>query len=271
MNIFKKLYWKITAPLKNAILGDGVVVDIRERLVHIEDKITPSPPPPYANSKFATLSYAQLGEDTVIMKLFTEVLKIKKPTYIDIGAHHPYEISNTALFYKNGCWGINIEANPNLFALFEQERPHALNLCCGVGGNSVNGATMPFYMIDERSGRNSFAKAIVEGFVRDNPQFSIREVKQIPVKSLRAIFAENQVECCPDYMTIDIEGMEYETLRDFDLTADAPKVITLEINSYTTQGNLLTALLEESGYFLWLKIYHNYTFVKNEYKGYVYA
>lgn len=48
---------------------------------------------------------------------------IKKPSYIDIGAHHPYEISNTAIFYMNGCRGVNVEANPNLIDEFYKERP----------------------------------------------------------------------------------------------------------------------------------------------------
>lgn len=271
MNIAKKLYWKIVNPLKLSIVNDVAINELRERLIHIEDEITPSPPESVLYDNSSVSSYAQQGENVVIMKLFTEVLKITRPSYIDIGAHHPYEISNTALFYSAGCWGINIEANPNLFPLFESERPHALNLCCGVGGKDADGTMMPFYMIDERSGRNSFNKLLVDCFIRDNPQFRIQEVRQIPIKSLRTIFTENGIEHCPDYMSIDIEGMEYDALRDFDLKDDGPKVLTLEISSYSGQGNLLKKLLSESGYFPWLKIYHNYTYIRNEYQEKVYA
>lgn len=72
---------------------------------------------------------------------------IKKPSYIDIGAHHPYEISNTAIFYMNGCRGVNVEANPNLIDEFYKERPDDINICCGVGNHP---GKMPFYMIDEK-------------------------------------------------------------------------------------------------------------------------
>lgn len=216
--------------------------------------------------EFATSSYSQFGEDVIIMKLFSEVLKIKQPTFIDIGAHHPYEISNTAIFYEKGCKGIDIEANPNLFSLFEKERPHSINICCGVADKKSDGSTMPFYMIDEKSGRNSFDKSLVDGFIRDNPSFRIQEIKQIPVKSLETILKENNIYKCPEYMSIDIEGMEFEVLKDFDLKNRGPKVITIEISSYSNKSKLLKEFLERSGYFLWLKIYHNYTFCKNEYK-----
>jgi len=47
-------------------------------------------------------SYAQCGEDLIVKFIFDNVLKINKPTFIDIGANHPYIGNNTFLFYKNG-------------------------------------------------------------------------------------------------------------------------------------------------------------------------
>jgi hypothetical protein len=57
------------------------------------------------------VSYSQCGEDIIINFILT-CLKIDKPTYMDIGAHHPFRFSNTALFYEAGCHGINIEPDP---------------------------------------------------------------------------------------------------------------------------------------------------------------
>jgi hypothetical protein len=37
----------------------------------------------------------------VIVKFIFDCIGISKPTYLDVGAHHPY-ISNTALFYESG-------------------------------------------------------------------------------------------------------------------------------------------------------------------------
>ena len=46
-------------------------------------------------------SYSQTGEDIIIKTALAD-LGISKPSYLDIGAHHPYYLNNTALFYKQG-------------------------------------------------------------------------------------------------------------------------------------------------------------------------
>ena len=49
------------------------------------------------NNQFLKKSYSQCGEDLIVKFIF-DILNIKNPSYIDIGAHHPNYISNTALF-----------------------------------------------------------------------------------------------------------------------------------------------------------------------------
>lgn len=65
------------------------------------------------------VSYSLFGED-IILRTFFE--KQKKGFYVDIGAYHPFMISNTAYFYKRGWHGINIEASPNLIQPFKRSR-----------------------------------------------------------------------------------------------------------------------------------------------------
>ena len=43
-------------------------------------------------------TFSQSGEDVIINFIFNNLLKIKKPTYLDVGAHHPFFLSNTAFF-----------------------------------------------------------------------------------------------------------------------------------------------------------------------------
>ena len=68
------------------------------------------------------LSFAQSGEDLIALQIFRS-LGIKKPSYMDVGAFHPYRTSNTALLNLSGCRGINIEPNPAQFPEFIRERP----------------------------------------------------------------------------------------------------------------------------------------------------
>lgn len=107
----------------------SMMFEMQERLIHIEQKQDEM-----MHKQYYRKSYAQHGEDVLIFDFFKTWLKIKNPTYIDIGAHHPYEISNTAIFYENGCRGVNIEANPILFENFKHERPNDINICCGIYG-----------------------------------------------------------------------------------------------------------------------------------------
>ena len=79
------------------------------------------------------------GEDLYIMTLFN-MMNIVCPSYIDIGAYHPYIWSNTALMHIKGSHGINIEANPNGIELFEKARPSDININVGVspwGGDDL--------------------------------------------------------------------------------------------------------------------------------------
>jgi hypothetical protein len=75
----------------------------------------------HRDQKWGPTSYAQHGDDFQILNLFN-LLGIDRPTYIDLGAHHPETISNTKLLYDRGSRGINVEANPNLFKAFESQR-----------------------------------------------------------------------------------------------------------------------------------------------------
>jgi hypothetical protein len=49
-------------------------------------------------------TYAQHGDDLAIINLFN-CLRIRQPSYLDIGAHHPFHLSNTALLYQRGSAG----------------------------------------------------------------------------------------------------------------------------------------------------------------------
>jgi hypothetical protein len=88
--------------------------------------------------------------------------KTKKKTkgfYIDVGAHHPFRFSNTALFYKKGWQGINIEPDPSLIKNFNKYRTRDINLNFGVANEEKD---LNFFIFNEPAfntfhlGRNPF-------------------------------------------------------------------------------------------------------------------
>jgi len=188
---------------------------------------------------FGDKTYAQHGDDIVIRILFHS-LGITTPSYLDVGAHHPERISNTKLFYDSGSRGINVEANPELHKIFLEERPEDINLNVGVG---TKPGFQDFYMIDSQSGRNTFIKEVAEGFVKDFPQFSITEIKQIPVFTIEQVLRNRNV---PDFLTIDIEGMDYDVLQSIDYRRYPFKVICVEIQPYSEED--IRTLMFSVGY-----------------------
>ena len=68
----------------------------------------------------AKASYSQHGEDKFILKAIRDQgLDIAQSIYVDIGANHPTDISNTYLLYRNGFQGVLIEANAQLCELLK--------------------------------------------------------------------------------------------------------------------------------------------------------
>lgn len=237
-----------------------IITDIHERIANIENKIDEAIKlNNNEDDSYYCKSYAQFGEDVTIYNLF-KIIGITKPSYIDIGANHPYMISNTALMHDMGCVGVNVEANPNLVDAFITERPNDINLCCGVAGRH---GEMPFYMVDDWSGRNSFNKTVVDQFVFENPKFKIKEVKSIEVFTLQEI-VDKIGGRMPDYMSLDVESMEWEILSSYDLKCNGPLIMTVEISEMNKE-QLIDYILN-AGYILYLKIENNYTFLKEYYK-----
>jgi len=172
----------------------------------------------HPDQAFGDKTYSQFGEDLILLNVFYK-LGIKKGKYFDVGAHHPFNISNTALLYERGWRGVCVEANPNHILAFEDARPEDNILNVGVGCSI---GTAPFYMIDGYSGRNSFDFTKVSDFIDKHQQFSIREVKEIPVVTIDSLFNSLYV---PDLLCIDIEGLDYSVLLSMETR---PKVICVE-------------------------------------------
>jgi FkbM family methyltransferase len=98
-------------------------------------------------------------------------------------------------------------------------------------------------MIDSESGRNSFLKEVAEGFVIDYPQFNITNVMQLPVFTIDQILKH---KLTPDFLTIDIEGMDYEVLQSINYCLHPFKVICVELQPYSEED--IRSLMTNVGY-----------------------
>lgn len=169
-------------------------------------------------------AYSQDGEDMVIAS-FYEGIKNYKGFYIDIGAHHPYRFSNTAYFYNKGWKGINIEPTPDLFKPFLKYRKKDININVGIG----NGEKMTFYVFNEGA-LNTFDKELATQRNDDiSNNYQITHTIEIQTKTIAEICEKyiNQNQKI-DFLTIDVEGLDFEVLKTNDWTKYLPKYILVE-------------------------------------------
>jgi FkbM family methyltransferase len=195
--------------------------------------------------KNAGSSYSQYGEDRLLASLFRQI-GIDKPSYIDIGAHHPYHLSNTALFYENGSSGINVEANPTLIPCFAEIRPNDKNLSLGIGSEA---GLMNFYMIEDSPALSTFSPVQVGKLKSVGKRVEATIV--VEVVTFQTLLEMHNCGACPDFMTIDVEGNDLEILKTIDFQRYSPKVIVVEINSHDRLLRIhdIDFLLFKSGYF----------------------
>lgn len=208
---------------------------------------------------FGSRFYAQFGEDIIVLNIFQR-MQIDQPCYLDLGAHHPFHISNTALMYVRGSRGINIEPNPDLIAAFQTDRPGDVNLCVGVAPRA---GTLEFYRHAGllTSGKNSFVRSLAQEQGRVIPI-------EVPVLTVAEIVRDHAGGVFPDFLSVDVEGMDCEVLQSIDYDKGCPKVICVEMFS-GKQGQLdssaeIKALLA-SRYFLHSQAGANGIFVRWDY------
>ncbi|MDG2433719.1 FkbM family methyltransferase [Flavobacterium sp.] len=214
-----------------------------------------------AVNNFKKASYSQSGEDLIVQFIF-DCLGISKPTYLDVGAHHPHYISNTALFYENGSTGINIEPDPSLFNEFLLHRKNDINLNIGV--SNINDE-LDFYVISTPT-LNTFSKEEAENY-SDQGDYKIIKTEKIQVKTLDFILNEYANNVFPQFLTIDAEGVDELIIRAIDFEKNYPLVICIETITFSNTGNgiknkSLIAFIESKGYMVYADTNINTIFVK---------
>jgi FkbM family methyltransferase len=201
--------------------------------------------------------YSQHGEDIIVLNIFNRMW-IDRPSYLDIGAHHPFNISNTALLYDRGCRGINVEPNPQLIEQFHVDRPDDINLCMGAGARA---STLPLYCCHgEASGKSSFVKELAEA---TGPV----TVVNVPVCSVAEIVRDHAGGIFPDFLSVDAEGLDLDVLRGIDYGASSPKVICVEMFS---ADNAAIKDFLHGGYFMLMQVGANGIFVRRDFSSRIY-
>ena len=174
------------------------------------------------------LSYAQVGEDLVLWHIAYDVLGIKQPTYMDIGAHHPVINNNTFLFYERGSRGVLVEPNPALHGVLASVRPGDTLLRAGIGATQQ--AEADYYIIggSEDGQLNTFSREEADQLVaRSRGHYSIERVIKVPLLNINDVM-QKQWNAAPNVLSVDTEGFDLPILRSLDFKRLRPDVVVAE-------------------------------------------
>jgi len=207
-------------------------------------------------------SYSQCGEDLIVQFVF-EAMRIARPSYLDIGAHHPTLLNNTYVFYRAGARGVNVEADPVLIGRFHRARPADVNLNCGIGPEE---GTLELYVMSVPT-LNTFSADQARRYREEHGFHVVRKVP-VPVKRFDQI-VEQYFNRTPDFVSLDAEGFDLPILLSIDFDKHRPQVVCVETLTYSGGGegrkiDEIGALMRQAGYMLYADTNINSIYVNEE-------
>ena len=167
--------------------------------------------------------YSQWGEDKFINQFFRNK---RDGIYLDIGCFHPFMYSNTCLLHKKGWRGINIDINPTSIDLFNIVRPKDFNLCTTIDKDDKE---FNLYYDDPFSPLNTLDKEFYKKIKKKNNR--IFEDKTVKSKTIDRIINESKINSKIDFINIDVEGRDYQILKNIKIDKLKPSLVSIETHN----------------------------------------
>ncbi len=198
-------------------------------------------------------SFSQCGEDRVI-RFIALLCGIKISSFIDIGANHPIEGSNTYLFYLDGAVGVCVEPIPSIAEMLSKERPRDNVLQVAIAGEA---GSRDFFVI-EPSTLSTFDVAAKDRALK-TPNALLKDTIRVSVMSVNQLFEQFGT---PDLLCVDIEGGDIELLKGWDVARYRPPIVCVEDIEYCHEKSEkkqlgVTDYLEKNGYMKFADTYIN--------------
>lgn len=183
-------------------------------------------------------SYAQLKQDQWVLFMMADM---RDGYFVEFGAGDGVTDSNTYLLERKYGWrGVLAEPQVEMMSLLRSRRPASMCFDVAVGpwdGKSVfNETSIP-------------GLSYVSGYGVDEltPARVVRRSHAVRVLSLNSLLDEAEAPAVIDYLSIDVEGAEYDVLRTFDFTKRRVRLMTVEHNG-TSNRRMIRELLDAHGF-----------------------
>lgn len=192
--------------------------------------------------------YSQDGQDKY---LETCVFKgFKNGVFVDVGAHDGISINNTLYFEKHNGWtGLNIEPIEVVYNRLVVNRPLCININCAVSNTDGSAEFILNTGYTEMiSGlKNSYDSRHISRLQRENTMTnSTTKIVNVCTKRLETIFYENNITHV-NYLSIDVEGGEYEVIKSINFDKVFIDVIGFE-NNYNDASVPIVEYLESMNF-----------------------
>ena len=173
----------------------------------------------------------------------------KDGIFVDVGAHNGITFNNTLYFEKNNNWkGINIEPIKKVYDTLLINRPNCINLNCAVCNNDGNAE---FYCntgyTEMISGiKDTFDQRHYKRLEMENELYGGEtEIINVKTKKLETILDENNISTI-NYLSIDVEGGEFEVIKSINFDKVFIDVIGFENNFIDTGIPIINYLHEKN-------------------------
>lgn len=167
-------------------------------------------------------TFSQHGEDVFIRSLLAGQ---QQGFYVDIGASHPFRISNTYMLYRMGWSGVTVEPIPALARLHKRWRPRDTLVQAAIGPEA--GELQFFEMFP--SVLSTLDPVTAEKYVAEGKAEVLRKYP-IKVVTPMQLFEEYAAGRTIDLLSIDIEGLDVRTIREIDFSRVRPRLLCIELN-----------------------------------------
>lgn len=210
-------------------------------------------------------SFSQAGEDQVIRYLVNDCLQLNKPSYLEIGTHHPVFGNNTYYFYLRGSRGVCIEPDPRFKKLNRRYRSKDVFIQAGIGLR--NDKHSDFYVFPkEYSGWNTFSKE--EANKRKAETAIAYEVIQCELVTINDVIG-TYFTATPNIVSIDVEGLDLDILQSLDFDKYRPDIICVESITFSNSNEQqkiseIANFMKGKNYFVFADTYVNTIFCRAE-------
>jgi FkbM family methyltransferase len=177
-------------------------------------------------------AFSQHGEDVWLRKHLPD-----GSFYIDVGASHPFLLSNTYMLYRQGWRGITVEPLPGLAELHRRWRPEDTLIQKAVG--PIGGRRMLYELFP--SVLSTLDEDVADRAVADGTAEIVGNyhIDVITLDTLLDRHAPQHV----DLLSIDLEGLDADVICSCVFATVKPRVIIVEFNDAVSRTRTLGHLV----------------------------